>query len=52
MEVSMFESLDEQMKKDEDRVISPKERILRYLIYVIVGAAVFGGIFLGVRSLS
>jgi hypothetical protein len=48
----MFDSLDEQMKKDEDRVSSPRERMLRYVIYLIVGAVVFGGLILGVRSLS
>ena len=48
----MFDSLDEQMKKDEDRVTSPKERIMRYLLYLIAGIVVFGGLIMGVRSLS
>ena len=48
----MFDSLDEQMKKDEDRVTSPKERIVRYVIYLIAGLVVFGGLIMGVRSLS
>ena len=48
----MFDSLDEQMKKDEDRISSPKGRMLRYVIYLIAGAIVFGGLIMGVRSLS
>ena len=48
----MFDSLDEQMKKDEDRVTSPRERMLRYVLYLIVGVVIFGGVILGVRSLS
>lgn len=48
----MFDSLDEQMKKDEDKVSTPRERMIRYLIYFIAGVVVFGGVLLGVRSLS
>jgi hypothetical protein len=38
----MFDSLDEQMKKDEDRVSSPKERMMKYALYIAAAAAVFG----------
>jgi hypothetical protein len=48
----MFDSLDEQMKKDEDRVTSPRERLMRWVIYLIAGLVVFGGVIIGVRSLS
>jgi hypothetical protein len=48
----MFDSLDEQMKKDEAAVTSPKEKIVRYLIYLIAGVIVFGGLLIGVRSLG
>ena len=48
----MFDSLDEQMKKDENRVTSSKERIFRLLLYVLAAVVVFGGLYLGVHSLS
>lgn len=45
----MFDSLDEQIKKDEARVVSGKERVVRYAIYVIAAVVVFGGLILGVH---
>ena len=48
----MFDSLDDQMKKDDDRVSSGKERMLRWALYVIAGLVVFAGLYLGVYSLS
>ena len=48
----MFDSLDEQMKKDENRVTSPKERVLRWALYVLAAIVVFAGLYLGVHSLS
>jgi hypothetical protein len=51
-EVCMFDSLDEQMAKDESKVISPRERIIRWLIYVIAAVLIFGGLIVGVRSLG
>ena len=46
----MFDSLDEQMKKDEDRVSSPKERMMKYALYIAAAAAVFGGLYYGVMN--
>ena len=48
----MFDSLDEQMKKDDDRVSSARERLFRWALYVVAGLVVFGGLYLGVYSLS
>ena len=31
----MFDSLEEQMAKDENKISSPRERIMRWLIYVV-----------------
>jgi hypothetical protein len=45
----MFDSLDEQIKKDEQRVISGKERAVRYTLYVIAAVVIFGGLVLGVH---
>ena len=48
----MFESLDEQIRKDEDGVSSSKERMMRYALYALAGAAVFGAIIFGVHLMS
>ena len=48
----MFDSLDEQMKKDEDRVSSSKERMLRYALYLLAGILVFGGLIFGVHLMG
>jgi hypothetical protein len=48
----MFESLDEQMKQDEHKMISPKERVVRWLLYIAAGVVVLGGVLLGVRNLG
>lgn len=48
----MFDSLDEQMKKDEDRESSPKERMMKYALYVAAAAAVFGGLYYGMHFLG
>ncbi|HEV8145213.1 MAG TPA: hypothetical protein VGP79_02455 [Bryobacteraceae bacterium] len=46
----MFDSLDEQMKKDEDRVSTPKERMMKYVLYVAAAAVVLGGLYYGVMN--
>jgi flagellar biogenesis protein FliO len=48
----MFESLDEQMKKDEDREASSKERVLRWLLALVVTVLVIGGLYWGVHLLQ
>lgn len=48
----MFDSLDEQIKKDDDRVSSSKERMVRWALYALAGVVVMGGVILGVRLLG
>jgi hypothetical protein len=48
----MFDSLDEQIRKDQDRVSSSKERMLRYVLYALAGIAVFGAIIFGVHLMG
>jgi len=48
----MFDSLDEQMAKDENKISSPGGRILRWVIYVALAVLIFGGLIVGVRSLG
>jgi hypothetical protein len=45
----MFDSLDEQIKRDDDKVSTSKGRMLRYALYVLAAAVVFGGLYLGVH---
>ncbi len=45
----MFDSLDEQIKRDESRVVSSKERVVRVALYVIAAAVIFGGLIVGVH---
>jgi hypothetical protein len=45
----MFDSLDEQIKRDDDKVSSGKQRMLRYTLYALAGALVFGAVIWGVR---
>ncbi len=48
----MFDSLDEQIQKDENRNTSSAQRMMRYAIYVVAAAVVFGGLILGVHLLT
>jgi len=48
----MFDSLDEQIKKDEARVLSTNQRFMRYAIYVAAAAVVFAALILGVHLLT
>lgn len=45
----MFESLDEQIKKDEKGQSSTRERVLLYLAISAASIAVFGGLILAVQ---
>jgi hypothetical protein len=40
----MFESLDEQMKVDENKASSNTERMVRWVLIVLVSIIVFGGV--------
>ncbi len=48
----MFESLDEQMKKDEAKEASTKDRALRWLLALVVTILVIGGLYWGVHLLE
>lgn len=48
----MFDSLDEQMRIDDRRMVSPKERVLRWAIIAVAALTVFGGVLLGVHLMS
>jgi len=48
----MFESLDEQMKVDEHKSVSSRERMIRWALIVLVSVIVFGGLYLGVHMMQ
>jgi hypothetical protein len=48
----MFESLDEQIRSDELRALTQRERILRFTLVVLVSVIVFGVVYLGVHFLD
>jgi hypothetical protein len=51
-EVPMFDSLDDQMRRDEDKVSSSKERMMRWALYVLAAGIVFGGLIIGVHYMG
>jgi hypothetical protein len=48
----MFDSLDDQIQKDEDRVTSSGQRLVRYALYVLAAAVVMGGLIIGVHMMN
>ena len=48
----MFDSLEEQMRKDEDRVSTRTRRMMRYGLYVVAALAVFGGLIYAVHLMG
>jgi len=48
----MFESLDEQMKVDEHKAVSNRERMIRWALIILVSVIVFGGLYLGVHFMQ
>jgi hypothetical protein len=48
----MFDSLDEQMKQDEKRMVSTKERLMRWAIVAIGSVVIFGGVIAGIHFMN
>jgi len=48
----MFDSLDEQMKQDDKRMVSSKEKMMRWAIVAIAAVVVFGGLMVGVHLMN
>ena len=48
----MFESLDEQMKHDEQEATSPRERWIKWALVAVTSVVLFGGLYMGVRLLE
>jgi hypothetical protein len=48
----MFESLDEQIKADEHRSVSNTERVIRWVLIVLISVIVFGGLYWAVHLMQ
>jgi hypothetical protein len=48
----MFDSLDEQMKKDMNKETTPRQRMLMWVVIVLASILIFGGLYFGVRLIS
>ena len=48
----MFDSLDEQIKNDEHKASSNTERMIRWLLVIVISVIVFGGLYLGVHLMQ
>jgi hypothetical protein len=48
----MFDSLDEQMKHDDEQTTTKGEKYLRWLLVAVLAVVMFGGLYMGVRLLG
>jgi hypothetical protein len=48
----MFDSLDDQIRKDDDRVSSSKERMMKWALYILAAGVLFGGVIIGVHYMG
>jgi hypothetical protein len=48
----MFDSLDDQMKKDMNKETTPRQRMLMWVVIVLASILIFGGLYFGVRLIS
>jgi hypothetical protein len=52
MEDRMFNSLDEQIERDDQATSTPRERWLRYAAVLLLSAVLFVGLYAGIRFLE
>jgi cell division protein FtsL len=50
--LTMFDSLDEQIKRDEKGQSSTREKVLLYLTISAVSVLIFGGLIIAVQHLQ
>ena len=48
----MFDSLDEQLKVDAQKSTSSTERMLRWVLMIVIALIVFGALYWGVHSMQ
>lgn len=48
----MFESLADRIREDEHKEVNTRERVMRWVVIVVVSVAAFGGLYYGVQMLQ
>ena len=48
----MFNSLDEEIKRDDQATSTSRERWLRYTAVLVISVVLFGGLYAGIRFLE
>ncbi|MEO8028623.1 MAG: hypothetical protein ABI823_19230 [Bryobacteraceae bacterium] len=48
----MFDSLDEQMKKDEARDTTPRDRMMRWGLTALITLLLVGGLYFGMHLIE
>jgi hypothetical protein len=48
----MFASLEEQMKHDDAKAISPRERMTKWAVIAFVAVAVFGALYYAIQAFA
>lgn len=48
----MFTSLDEEIKRDDDAVQTPRARWLRHVAVLFISVLLFGALYAGIRFLE
>jgi len=48
----MFDSLDEQMAKDDAKVTTPQKKALMWVVITAATAVLFGGLYFGVQLIQ
>lgn len=48
----MFNSLDDQIKRDDQATSTPLERWLRYAVVLLASIVLFGSLYAGIRFLE
>jgi hypothetical protein len=48
----MFTSLEEQMKHDDAKAISPRQRMAKWVVIAFVAVTVFGGLYFAVHPFA
>lgn len=48
----MFDSLADRIKADDQQQVKTSERVVKWLVIVVLSILLFGGLYLGVRMLG
>ncbi len=48
----MFDSLDEQMKRDDAQQTTPRERLFKWAAVAVLSVLVFGGLYFAIQMME